>query len=173
MLSPSEARRALVLVTAAAVADAQRLAPLGEEAIAEGVPELVGYYTLGSAALAADFYDDTREAAGARGRFTAEPVIPDRAEKVRRAALWAAAPISAQEIEQTVTSRIAEVVQFEVAKAHRDTILVNRRRDPESTGWRRVASGEGCKFCLMLAGRGAVYREETVRFAAHTNSTLR
>ena len=75
MLSPSESRRALALVTAAAVADATQLAPLGADAVTTGVPEVIAYYSLGSAALAADHYDDTRLAAGARGRFTAEPII--------------------------------------------------------------------------------------------------
>ena len=169
MLSPSESRRALVLVTDAAVADAQRLVPLGADAIAEGVPEVVGYYTLGSSALAADYYDEERLRAEVRGRFTAEPVIPDRAEKVRRAALWAAAPMFSESIGQTVASRIAEVVQLEVAKAHRETILTNRRRDPQSAGWKRIASGSGCKFCQMLAGKGTVYTAETARFASHPN----
>src|SRR5690606_6620763 len=118
-------------------ADATLLVPLGVDAVSEGIPELVDYYTLGSSALAADFYDDSRLAAGARGRFTAEPVIPDRAEKIRRAARWAAAALVVPDVTQTPESRIAEVVQLEVARAHRDTITENRKRDPESAGWKR------------------------------------
>jgi len=167
--TPSEARRALVLVTAAAVAEAVRLAPLGAEAVTAGVPEVIAYYSLGSAALAADHYDETRLVAGARGRFTAEPVIPDRAEKIRRASLWAVKPLFDATIAQTTESRIAEVVQLEVARAHRETTIQNAQVDPESLGWSRVTRGDGCKFCLMLAAKGARYKEGTARFAAHAN----
>lgn len=170
MLSPSESRRALALVTAAAVADATQLASLGADAVTAGVPEVIAYYSLGSAALAADHYDDTRLAAGARGRFTAEPIIPDRAEKIRRASLWAVKPLFDSAIAQTAESRIAEVVQLEVARAHRETTLRNTQADPAAVGWSRVARSNGCKFCLMLAAKGAIFKKEaTARFAAHEN----
>lgn len=156
-------------MTAAAVADATRLAPLGLDAVSEGIPEVIAYYSLGSSALAADHYDESRLAAGARGRFTAEPVIPDRTEKIRRASRWAAAALVDPTVTQTVESRIAEVVQLEVARAHRDTITVNARRDDEAYGWQRIARANGCKFCLMLADKGAVYKKQTARFAAHEN----
>ena len=154
-------------MTAAAVVDATRLAPLGLDAVSEGVPEVIAYYALGSSALAADYYDESRLVAGARGRFTAEPVIPDRAEKIRRASRWAAAALVDPTVTQTVESRIAEVVQLEVARAHRETVTENQKRDPAAAGWKRIARGDGCKFCLFLAARGAVYRKG--RFAAHSN----
>jgi hypothetical protein len=134
----------------------------------EGVPEVVAYFSEGSAALAADFYDDEREAAGARGLYLAEPVIVDRAEKIRNAVAWAAAPLLEPSGDATPQQRLAEIVQYETARPYRDTITANRQRDPEAVGWRRLASG-GCKFCQMLAGRGAVYRQDTARFASHTN----
>jgi hypothetical protein len=34
-------------------------------------------------------------------------------------------------------------------------------------GWRRVAAGRGCAFCLMLVGRGAVYSRTSVHFRSH------
>lgn len=174
MPTASESRRALTLVTGAAVATVQRLlgsltgSPEAQRAdLLEAVPEILGYYTLGSAALAADFYDDERERAGARGRFTAEPVVPDRARKIGNAIAWATEPLFAPG-EETVADRLAPVVQMETARPYRDTITTNRERDPEAVGWRRIAEG-GCKFCRMLAGRGAVYKHDTARFASHTN----
>lgn len=158
-----------MLVTGAAVADATGLVRLGPDAVAAGVPEVVRAYTLGSSSLAADYYDDVREAAAARGRFAAVPVIPDRREKIRRASRWAAAALVDPTVTQTVESRIAEVVQLEVARAHRDTITVNRRRDPQAVGWRRITRAGACKYCLFLASRGAIYKRETARFAAHGN----
>lgn len=176
MPSPSENRRALRLVTTAAVAASVDLltgldgGPNAVRAgLLDGVPDIIAYYSLGSAALAADFYDDERERAGARGRFLAEPVVLDRSEKIRRAVAWASEPMFDDTLTVTPESRLAEVVQLETARPNRDTILENRRRDPQSTGWRRVTSGVGCKFCRMLAARGAVYREDTARFASHPN----
>lgn len=157
-------------MTAAAVADATRLAPLGLDAVSEGIPEVIAYYSLGSSALAADHYDESRLAAGARGRFTAEPVIPDRTEKIRRASRWAAAALVDPTVTQTVESRIAEVVQLEVARAHRETTIQNAKIDPESLGWSRVTRADSCKFCLMAAAKGAIYKTEvSARFSAHAN----
>lgn len=173
MPTASENRRALKLVTDTAVSAALAFlrsidgAPsFRREVLLDGVPEIVAYYSLGTSALAADFYEDERERAGARGRFLAEPVILDRTEKIRRAIAWSADPLF-EGNQADAEARLAEVVRFDVARPNRDTILENRRRDPQSVGWRRVASSDACKFCRMLADRGAVYREDTVRFAAH------
>lgn len=47
----------------------------------------------------------------------------------------------------------------------RDTILGALRQD--RARYARVLGGEGCEFCQMLAGRGAVYSAETADFEAH------
>jgi hypothetical protein len=49
----------------------------------------------------------------------------------------------------------------------RDTIVATVDADPRVSHWQRVTGGDPCAFCAMLAGRGAVYREETVDFQAH------
>jgi hypothetical protein len=49
----------------------------------------------------------------------------------------------------------------------RDTIQETIKRDPRALGYRRVTSGSACKFCQMLADRGAVYKATTVDFPAH------
>jgi hypothetical protein len=172
MPSAREARAALVLLSGDAVATASELlgrtrgaAEARRYALLESVPGLIGYYADGTSALAADYYEDAREDAGVTSRFLAEPVVADRTVKIRRAVAWASEPLfDAAEVD--ASKRLAEVVQFEVARPFRDTVTVNRRRDPESVGWRRVTSG-GCAFCRMLADRGAVYRTDTARFAAH------
>ncbi|HEU5223443.1 MAG TPA: hypothetical protein VFU07_07155 [Candidatus Lumbricidophila sp.] len=167
-----ESNAALRLVTSAAVETAVKLYrgvhgdPVGRRlALLDAVPEIVGYYTAGSSALAADFYDDERALANARGRFTAEPIVTDRTEKIRRAVAWAAEPLFVPS-DSDPEKRLAEVVQLEVARPYRDTITVNRQRDSEAIGWRRVSSG-GCAFCRMLADRDVVYGKNTARFAAH------
>jgi hypothetical protein len=173
MPTASESRQALRLVTGAAVtATLQVLGSLSgpPEAqradLLDAVPSIIAYYSDGSAALAADFYDAERELAAAKRRFTAEPVIFARGEKIGRSVAWASKPLLGEDGD--VAGRLAEVVQYETARPFRDTITTNRRRDPEAVGWRRVTSG-GCRFCTMLAERGAVYRAETARFASHPN----
>lgn len=160
------------LVTGEAVATAGALAlqlngspELRRAALLETVPDLIGYYADGSAALAADFYEEQRVLADAPAGFVPELVLVDRTVKIRRAVAWAAEPWFTPS-ETPVDARLAEVVQLEVARGYRDTITANQRQDPEAVGWRRITAG-GCKFCRMLADRGAVYKADTARFAAH------
>lgn len=49
----------------------------------------------------------------------------------------------------------------------RQTTMVTFRERRAVEGWRRVAAGRGCAFCLMLVGRGAVYSRQSVTFRAH------
>lgn len=173
MTTPRESRAALQLLTGEAVSVASDLlarvrgsADVRRAALLDGVPEVVGYYSEGSAALAADFYEDWREQAGVTDSFTAELVLVDRTVKIRRGIAWASEPLFDGDDEGS-SKRLAQIVQFESARPFRDTVLENRNRDPAAVGWRRVASSGACKFCRMLADRGAVYRQATARFAAH------
>lgn len=174
MPTVSESKAALQLVTAAAVNTAMTL--LGRVSgppeqkrglLLDATPELIAYYSAGSSALAADFYDDERERATPPKLYVAEPVIADRVVKIRQAVAWASEPLFTGDPADSA-GRLAEVVQLETVRPYRDTILTNRQRDPSAVGWRRVANG-GCKFCRMLAGRGTVYTDATARFAAHTH----
>lgn len=176
-LSPADARRALLLVAADGVVDVEALlsslsgSPTAIRSdLLDAVPAIVDYYALGTSALAADYYEDERERAAVRGRFTAEPVMPDRAEKIGRMVAWAAEPLFAPEPDLAqVTLRLVPEVQKEIALPFRETITANTERDPSAVGWRRIASGSGCKMCRMLADRGAVYKETTAHFATHGN----
>ena len=177
-LSAPDARLALVAVTSAGVTEAETL--LGRldgspdqvrAALFDTVPALIDHYSLGSSALAVDWYDDLREEAGAPGRFTSEPVIPDRVAKVGNMLGWATEPLYAATPDPAqVGLRLLPAVQYEIALPNRETLTTNVRRDPAANGWRRVASGSGCRFCRMLTGRDVLYRKEsTARFASHTN----
>lgn len=172
MSTARESKAALNLVVGAAVdASTEMLAGLTgspqqrRALLLDATPELIAYYADGTSALAADFYDDAREAAAAPGLYVAEPVVVDRTEKIRRGVAWASEPLFGDD-PRDAASRLGEVVDLETARPYRDTILTNRRRDPSAVGWQRVTSG-GCKLCQMLAARGAVYTDQTARFATH------
>ena len=129
------------------------------------VPDVVAFYSEGSAALAVDLYDDLR--VGAEGRYAAAPVILDRSVKIRRGVAWASEPLSVDD-DELAAARLATLMRSEMARPYRDTILTNRRQDPASVGWKRITRGPmSCKFCRMLADRGAVYKKATATFAAH------
>ena len=164
-------RRALVAVQEAASSAAiTELVRSSTDELLELVPAIVAYYADGTAALAADYYDDLRDAADASRTFTAEPIVEIDSAKLRAATAWAAQPLTLPEPDNLLAqARLAEVVSLRTAEPFRDTITVNQERDPASVGWRRHVSADGCKFCRMLADRGAVYRQGTVRFAAHGN----
>lgn len=161
-----------MLITNTAVESASHLvkgsADATRNALTAATPEIVAYYSEGSAALAADHYDDLRDAAGATGRYTAEPIVQLREEKIRTGVLWAVEPLYRPEPDDVLTlERLTQVVQYETARPFRDTVTTNSRRDPASVGWTRITSGKSCKFCQMLSGRGAVYKRATAHFASH------
>lgn len=171
MPSPAEARELLELVTGEAVASGQRFAasldgsPAAKRAaLFEVVPPLIAGFAEGSAALAVDFYTDAREAALVSSPYVATAVIADRTSKIYNAVAWASEPFGDDLM--LVSSRLAELIQLEVARPFRDTIRFNRSMDPAAVGWRRITRG-GCRFCRALADRGAVYKQDTARFAAH------
>lgn len=174
MPTPRESRAVLQKVTAEAVSVSLDLlsrlsgsAEVRRAALLDGVPDVIGYYSEGSAALAVDFYEEERELAGVKSLFTPELVVPDRTVKTRRAIAWASAPMIADLDDIAgVASRLAEVIQIETARPYRDTVTMNRRNDPASVGWRRITAG-GCGFCRMLADKGAIFKQSTARFAAH------
>lgn len=172
MTTPQQSQADLAVVTGAAVADAVDIAgrvdgapEVRRLALLQTIPGVIDYYATATATLAADFYDERRELAGAKQTYTTTLVINDRTVKIRRAVAWASEPMF-RDMGVTLEQRLAEIVQSEVAMPYRDTITTNSRNDPASVGWRRV-TGKCCGFCSMLASRGAVYRQSSARFAAH------
>ena len=156
------ARLAAILPTLSGSPESMRAALL------DITPSLVLTYADGTSALAADWYDDLRDDAAPAKRFQAEPVVVDRSEKVARLVVWASEPLFAPEpAMDQVALRLLPDVQKEIVRPARDTITTNTKRDPSAVGWRRISSGSGCKFCRMLADRGAVYKVDTARFASH------
>jgi hypothetical protein len=142
---------------------------------------VVAQYARVSAALAADFYEGQREAAGVPGAFTvplADPPPEQQTEASLRWAvkdLWPRAPevatpaqLQPMEVRLVQAEKKAELVaQKLVADTGRGTVREAVRQDRQATAWARSAALGACAFCKMLATRGAVYAQDTADFRAH------
>lgn len=129
-------------------------------------PEIVRVYGDGAATLAADWYDELRAEQRLVDRFRAELAqgVPDAwvKERVRfgAASLWSTP--------DTFPNFIIDISHGYVTQAYGDTISGAAKADPKAVGWERVPNPGACDFCIMLAGRGGVYMEQTSRFASHS-----
>lgn len=148
------------------IADALKLVDLGDAAavadvIYTYVPVIAERYGLAAGALAADWYDDAREAAEVAGYFRASPAdLPDMG-RYEALAGWAA---TKDDVETLVSGGVQRII----ANAHRETVMQSAFADPRAEGWARFARGaETCGFCYMLTSRGAVYTDRTATFGAH------
>jgi hypothetical protein len=136
------------------------------EALEDVLPPLVNTYSLASATISADWYDDLRDMIEARGRFTAIPAEPgEQGSDVL--ARWGVGPLFAAEPDWSrARTLVAGGMQLRIANASRYTVAGSSIADPAAEGWMRQGSGE-CAFCAMLIGRGAVYSEAGADFASH------
>lgn len=133
-----------------------------KEALMDLLPDLVETYSLAAGSLAADYYDDLREAAEARGSFRA--VVPEPGDPGTRSLVaWA---LDTATDGETFKSLVEGGFQKRVANGARTVVTTSSFADPSADGWMRIGAGE-CDFCAMLVSRGAVYSEESVDFAPH------
>lgn len=186
--SPERIRRALLRVTAAAQREVRRVAQEAPQepaaaraALFATVPLIVNDYADGAAALALEWFEDLRDDARPSRPFTPEPFTANTEDDLRALVARSTEPLwdlerVQREVEQEFDAAYAETlarieakVQQAVAADFRETVTRNTARDSEAVGWQRFARPGGCKFCVMLAGRGAVYTEASVRFASHEN----
>lgn len=172
MPTPADLRAAIDGLSTLAANDLRRLwrevdsADEAQEALRDILPALTTTYSLASATVAADWYDDLRDELNVDGTFFALVADLDDvgAEELAGYAvgpLYTAAPDWRQARERATGG-----LQLRIANAARETVRSSSVEDPRARGWQRSAS-MGCPFCQMLAGRGAVYSRGTVDFAAH------
>lgn len=130
------------------------------------LPQLVRVYGSAAATLGADYFDESREAAAAHGRFRAAPAatIDDGAlETLARVAvgpLFGAKPNLASAL---VLARGG--MQRHIANADRETVRVASVEDSRAQGWVRVGDG-GCDWCSQYLD-GEVHHVEGYGFDAH------
>jgi len=117
-----------------------------------------------------------RQAKGVPGAVKpvfAEPLIVDQfATSLRVTSVVAAKKAAAagtlpvEAMANALTQSTGSMARL-VLDAGRDTITQTIRADRAAFGWQRILGGGGCDFCQMLAGRGAVYKEDTADFPSH------
>lgn len=131
-------------------------------ALLEFFPELVTAYGDAAAILGADWYDVNRKVPASVASFRAVMANPAPVVQAHAVARWAVGPLfqTAPDPVQ-VLKNLNGATQRLVLQPGRDTIWQSAAGDPVRTGVARVPSGPNtCGFCVSLASRGAVYKDE-------------
>lgn len=140
-------------------------AKLVEEALRDTLPRLIALYGSAATSLAADWYDEMRERAGAKGRF--RPIISDLPDVGRTDALagFAIGPLfGADPDAATAFSKAGGGLQRIIFNADRFTVTGSATQDRQA-GWMRVGNGE-CDWCDQYL-TGEVHYVEGYDFDAH------
>lgn len=128
------------------------------DAIIDRMEFYCGPYADMAAILAAEFYDGLRELSvgkklGALAESGREPIAT---EKAVRGIMQDVVEGKAAE---AVVRKLLDRTDYEIKKSAGECIYRNGKRDPLKPRYARVPSGaETCRFCIMLASRGFVYR---------------
>ncbi len=114
-------------------------------------------YSQSAAALAADWYDAQGRAAGARLARAVTSVTVD-ADSLAKTVRYQMGKCIAGDA-NGFCDALGEWAENQAKRALNQTIMANAKRDRrKGVRFARVTSGRNtCAFCLMLAGRGAVY----------------
>lgn len=177
MATPPEAVRAqLALVTTAAAADlaasvSQAALEQQVDAALDALGLIVPSYYDAAGALAVAWYDEIRDESSPAASYAPTIIGDPTTDWIEREVAKFASQIEG-ELEarvQAMLDEMARLTEKEVARGFRDSITGNTRQDEDAIGWSRVARPGACKLCVMLADRGAVFREATANFAAHTD----
>ncbi len=123
-------------------------------------PDLVQSYGDTAAVLGADWYDLLRDVPPSARSFDPLVAAPTDVQQAQESARWAIGPLFVGDPD-TALARLAGATQRLVLQPGRDSIWTSAHADPVRTGVARVPSGTTtCRFCVMLASRGPVYRSQ-------------
>lgn len=120
---------------------------------------LATQYGEAAVALACQMYDQTAEASGA-AVLPAEPAETATYNET-------AAAIRGALKESILSEKIGKSTGRLVKQAAEDTTLKNARRDHAEFAW--IPSGDGCSFCMMIAGRGWTKARDATAHGAHAD----
>lgn len=119
------------------------------------MPVLTDQYGRVAATIAADFYEESRLADGAVGRFRALSAPPVAVERVDAKVRYLARHLFTPTPTDMLGGLMLAADKY-VKQPGRDTMVSNARR--ENVRYARVPTGaKTCGFCLVLASRDAVY----------------
>lgn len=120
--------------------------------------------------MSANWYTRTRRSAGIVSPYTPGVFVPDFSRQTEATVRRLIAPAfeGSDDLTNVIYSISSKAAEY-VADGARETVRQNAVRDPRASGWRRVAHGDTCDFCLTLVGRGGVYMRSTVRFKSHAH----
>jgi len=142
-------------------------AEAARQGLLDVLPRLVTIYGAAAATLAADYFDDLRDASEAKGRFRAIPAEPETGG-LDALARWAVGPMfQAAPDPLAALSLAAGGAQRSIANAARLTVVQSSLADPRAQGWTRVGHGE-CDWCKQYLD-GEVHYVEGYDFQAHNN----
>jgi hypothetical protein len=143
-------------------------------AFAVQVAALVGRNRETSAGLAAAYLRAFRRAQGLPDEVRivfAQPLVVDQFGATLHSTTVAAAKASAARgvAADVAMSNALTLAQGAAARLVLDAgrATITKTLATEGVRWRRILGGGGCDFCRMLAGRGAVYAQDTVDFKTH------
>lgn len=173
--SPEAVRAQLATITTAAVADLlseiQRVAPDEQvRTLLSALPLVVPTYYDAAGLLAVSWYGELRDAANPTSTYIPSVIGDPATDWIEREVAKFQTDLEAdlERETQRLIDEAAKLADKEIARGFRDSVLGNTRMDEDAIGWSRVVRAGACKFCVMLAGKGAVYRSEsTAIFAAH------
>lgn len=138
------------------------------DAVLEFFPELVALYGEPAAVLGADWYDMLRDVPPSSASFRAAAAVDAvQADQSVSSARWGLGPLFAGEPDGSL-ALLTGVTQRLVMQPYRTTVERAAAKDPVRSGVARIPSGPTtCKWCVMIASRGAVYTKETASGAWH------
>lgn len=136
------------------------------DALLRFMPELTARYGEAAAVVAADFYDDLRATEAVRPGFRARMADPVPTAAVQQRTRFGAQHLFTENPAQTLAFLTSATTKY-VLRPGWDTLTESAKADPAAVGWHRETRPGACRFCRLLAGRGAVYKQSTATFAAH------
>jgi len=168
--SPPERQQALAALATLSVRELEefwRRLDLGRpdrlaEPLAVVVADIVDRYGAAAASLAADWYDEAREEARARGVFTAAVAASPAQDRIEALTRWGIAPLfGTSPSSPAALTRVSGGMQRVVLNQARDTTAASVALDPAKPRFARHASANACAFCRLLATNGPIYRSES------------
>lgn len=174
MATPPEViRTQLTLVTGEATKEVLAAASQAPEkpvdAALDAVRVVVPAYYDAAGSLALAWYDERRAEARPRTAYSPQIIGDPTTDWIDRevAAYAKSLDLSLESEAQKLLDEVNRLAEKEVARGFLNSITGNTHIDRDAVGWSRIARPGACKFCLMIASRGAVFREDTATFAAH------